>query len=81
VRRFSVCSFEFVGKEPLDEKQAAVAHVPGNAHQGGGQHRGKLRAFAQIKSHHAGEGRGAELADELDEFECTRIRVGPRSVE
>ncbi len=43
-----------------------------------GQHRRELRAFAQVKGHHPGEGRGAEFADELDEFEYTRIPIGPR---
>ncbi len=49
--------------------------MPGNALKGGGQHRGKLRAFAQVKGHHTRERRGAKFADEPDEVERPRIPV------
>jgi hypothetical protein len=55
--------------------------VSGNANQCGSQHWWKLRAFAQVKGHYSSERRGAEFADELDEFEYTRIPVSPRFVE
>ena len=74
-RRFSVCSFDFVGEELFDEEEAPVAHVSGDADQCGGQHGRELRAFAQVEGHDAGECRGAEFADELDEVEHPRIPV------
>ena len=74
-RRFSACSFDFVGEELFDEEEAPIAHVSGDADQGGGQHGRELRAFAEVEGHDAGEGRGAEFADELDEVEHPRVAV------
>ncbi len=70
-----MCSFDFVGEELFDEEEAPVAHVSGDADQGGAQHGRELRAFAEVKGHDACEGRGAEFAGELDEVEHPRIPV------